>query len=767
MFKSILRGFRKQKLITFINMMGLSIGLTLVMFIAFYLVNESQADKFHKNAQNIYRVETINLESESMPFTSDSMAIWLKDNFAEVELSTRIRYRPIMNYVTVNNRNFEVKCPILVDSTFFRMFSFPVAYGNIAEGFNNNYSVVLTAPLARKLFGDENPVGKTMSYCGKKRFTVTAVLQEMPANSSMQFDLILPSSCSAEFPCTPPSTFIVTRSNARTLTEQINKAMKKQFPETRETSSLMPLTDIHFSPALVFDNLFKHGNKTELYVFMLIAIVVLFIAVINFINLTVALSTLRFKDNGIRKIEGAGQVQLLARFIAESVLISLAAAVVAAILIELFFPLFNHLLSNPLERSQLRQPWFYAGLAGLGLLTGLLAGAYPAFKFSHVPVTSVLLSSPVSGMGSGRWSNGLLVFQFATSVILIVSSLFLNKQMDFMQTCRLGFDKDQVIYMPLPEELKSKKNLIIGQLKNISGIDHVVVCDAVPGLPFGERGMDLNINGENKFFVFNCTMASEEYIQTLGLRLVQGRDFDPSRPTDKNCYIVNESFVKKSGLTNLLNNDREKIIGVVKDFNFGSLHQPVAPLAIVNGDEHDSFLMIRIKASTLKGVSGLIGTIKKNILDIAPGAFVDVQFVDDLIHKQYIKEEKVSKLIGYFSFFAIFISCLGLFALATLTINKRVKEIGIRKVYGARISEVMGMLNKDFVKWVVIAYVIAVPTAYYAMNKWLESFAYKTELSWWIFALAGLLALGIALLTVSWQSWKAATRNPVEVLRSE
>ena len=767
MFESIFRGFRKQKLITFINLMGLSVGLTLVMFIAFYLVNESQADKFHKNAQNIYRVETINLDAESMPFTSDSMATWLKDNFAEVELTTRIRYRPIMNYVTVNNRNFKVTCPVLVDSTFFKMFSFPVAYGNIAEGFNNKYAVVLTAPLARKLFGDENPVGKTMSYCGKNLFTVIAVLQEMPANSSMQFDMLLPSSCCAEYPSTPPSTFIVTRSNARTLTGQINKAMKKQFPETRETSSLVPLTDIHFSPALAFDDLFKHGNKTELYVFMLVAIVILFIAVINFINLTVALSAMRFKENGIRKIEGASQAQLLARFLAESVLISMAATVVAAFLIELFFPLFNNLLNNPLERFQLRLPWFYAGLAGLGLLTGLVAGAYPAFKFSRVPVTSVLRSDQDFRMGSGKWSNGLLVFQFATSIILIVSSLFLNKQMDFMQTRRLGFDKDQVIYIPLSGELKSKKNLIIDQLKNISGIDHVVVCDAVPGLPFGERGMELTIDGENKFFVFNCTMASEEYVQTLGLQIVQGRNFDPSRPADKNCYLVNESFVKKSGMTDLLSNGKEKIIGIVKDFNFGSLHQPVAPLAIVNGDEHDGFLMIRINASTLKDVSGLIGTIKKSILDIVPGTFVDIQFLYDLIKNQYIKEEKASKLIGYFSFFALFISCLGLFALSTLTINKHIKEIGIRKVNGARISEVMGLLNKDFVKWVVIAYVIAAPTAYYVMNKWLENFAYKTALSWWIFILAGLIVMAVAIITVSWQSWRAATKNPIEALRNE
>jgi putative ABC transport system permease protein len=780
-FKSIFRGIRSQKLVAAINLFGLGIGLTLVMLIASYLYNEFQADKFHEKAQFIYQLKMKGFGQDNFPVTPDPIAGWLKDNFPEVELATHVAlFNKSSKYVTVSNSNFEVKNPAFVDSTFFRMFSFPVAYGNIAEGFNNKYSIVLTAPLSRKLFGDKNPVGSTMGFCGRNLFTVIAVLREIPANSSMQFDMLLPFSCYTEYSglesncwrCLSSYTFVVFRSNAGDLAENINKTMNKQFPDRQSAFSFLPLTEVHFSPENAVDHLFKHGDKTELYIFMLVAIVILFIAVVNFINLTVALSALRFKENSIRKIEGASQMQLLTRFIAESVLISMAATLVAVFLVELFFTLFNSLLGNPLDHSQIRQPWFYACFAALGLLTGLVAGVYPAFKFSRVAVTFIFRDRQAPKTGSGRWNDGLLVFQFAISIVLIISALFLNRQLDFIQTRNLGFDKEQLIYVSLPDELKSKKELIIGKLKNISGIEHVVTSDAVFGLPFGKWGRYLNIDGENKLVMFDCTQASEEYIQTLGLQIVQGRDFDPLRPADKNCFLVNESFVKKYGLTDPLNtsfvndNGKDKIIGVVKDFNFGSLHQQVAPLAIHNSDEC-KVLMIRINASSLKSVSGLIGIIKKSILDFAPDTFLDVQFVDTQIQRQYIKERKASQLISSFSFFAIFISSLGLFAMATLTINKQTKEIGIRKVNGATIAEVVVMINRDFVKWVAIAFVIATPIAYYAMNKWLENFAYKTELSWWIFALAGLLALGIALLTVSWQSWRAAIQNPVEALRYE
>ena len=776
-FKSIFRGLRKQKLIAFINFIGLSIGLTLVMFIAFYLRNELQADKFHQNAQNIYRIEE-HIQSQSAPLTPLPMAQWLKDNFPDVELTTRIS--PLfeaIKYVTADNNKVEVKNPLFVDSTFFRMFSFPIAYGDKTGGFSNKNAVVLTASLAQKLFGKEDPIGRTITFCEKNPYTITAVLKESPPNSSMQFDLLLPILSMADYQSfdeknwgsSSYQTFIVLNSDIHTLSEKVNSLVKKDFPDFTASFSFVPLPEIHFSQDSPFDSIFKHGSKTELYVFFLVALVVLLIATINFINLNVALSSSRFKGNGIRKIEGASQLQLIAGYLLESVLISLSAAVVAAFLIELFFPQFNRLLSNSLERAQLRQLWFYFALAGMGLLTGLIAGAYPAYKFSRVSLTSFIRNKYYSQIGSDKWSDRLVIFQFTIAIALIISTLFLNRQMDFIQTRQLGFDKAQVLFVPLTDELKNKKGIIMDQLKNIPEVEHVSTSDRIPGQTFAQWGQKYSVNGEEKDIRFYYTGVSDEYIKTLGLQILQGRNFDPTRPADQYCFLVNESFVKKYGLNNLDESILcgHKIIGVVKDFNFGSLYKEVEPLAIRYNNEDCNILMIRTKSSTFKGISSLIGAINKSILKVAPNAFFEIQFLDNQIQNQYVNEVKASHLLGYFSFFAIFISCLGLFALAKLTINKRIKEIGVRKVNGAKVSEILTMLNKDFVKWVAIAFIVATPIAYYAMNKWLENFAYKTNLSWWIFALAGLLALAIALLTVSWQSWKAATRNPVEALKYE
>jgi putative ABC transport system permease protein len=775
--KSIFRGLRKQKLIALINLIGLSIGLTLVMFIAFYLRNELQADKFHQNAKSIYRIEE-HIQSQSAPLTPLPMAGWLKDNFPDVELTTRIS--PLfeaIKYVTADNNKIEVKNPLFVDSTFFKMFSFPIAYGDKTGGFSNRNAVVLTASLAQKLFGKENPLGRTITFCGKGLYTVTAVLKKSPPNSSMQFDLLLPISSMADFQSfdeknwgsSSYQTFIVLNSDVNTLSGKVNILVKKDFPDFTASLSFVPLPEIHFSQDSPFDSIFKHGSKTELYIFLIIALVVLLIATINFINLNVALSSSRFKGNGIRKIEGASQFQLVAGYLLESVLISLSSVVVAVFLIELFFSQFNHLLSNPLERTQLRQLWFYFALAGMGLLTGLIAGAYPAYKFSCVPLTSFIRNKYDSQIGSDKWSNRLVVFQFAISIVLITSTLFLNRQIDFIQTRQLGFDKSQVLFVPLTDDLKSKKEIIMDQLKDIPEIENVCTSDHIPGQTFAQWGQKYSVNGEEKDIRFYYTGVSDEYLKTLGLQILQGRNFDPTRPADQYCFLVNESFVKKYGLNNLSESILcgHKIIGTVKNFNFGSLYKDIEPLAIRYNNEDCNMLMIRTKSSTFIGVSSLIGTINRSILKVAPNAFFDVQFLDNLIQNQYINEVKNSHLMSYFSFFAIFISCLGLFAMATLVINKRTKEIGIRKINGAKVSEVITMLNRDFVKWVAIAIVIATPIAYYAMVKWLEGFAYKTSLSWWIFALAGLLALGIALLTVSWQSWRAATRNPVEALRYE
>lgn len=776
--KAAYRGLKKQKQVALINLAGLGIGLALVMYLAVYLENELHTDKFHQNADGTYRIEA-EVQSKVYPLTAGPMAQWMKDNFPEVQLSTRI-FSPFYStayYARVNDCTYEIKQPVFVDPSFFQIFSFPVVSGNLAESFDNKYGVVLTEPMAKKLFGNENAVGKTFDYCGKNLLTVAAIVKELPANSSMQFELLLPFAGFNEYNSFDLSnwgrltyqTIVLSASNPDLLSQGINQKMKEQFPDKEFKYSLIPFKAIHFSTSSTYDLIFRHGNKSQLYLFMLVAICVLLIAVINFVNLTISLSGPRFKENSIRKLEGASQWQLSLRFIAEAVLVSTLAAILAILLIELSFSLFNHLLDCPLGRQQIRQPWFYAGLLGLSILIGGIAGAYPAYKFSRVTAVGALQNKYSGKFNSGTWSNGLLVFQFTTSIALIISSLFLNRQMNFIQDQQLGFDKGQVLLVKLNDELIAQKDVIASQLERIPGVEYVSLCNFVPGQTYAQKILSLNVKGEEISHQVYHTKVSGDYIKTLGISMVDGRDFDSSRKADRGNYLVNETFVREYGITDPVEMplDGAKIIGVVKDFNFCSLHEPVGPMLIrwVEGDP--TTMMIRINASKLSSLSTLIGSLKKCISSLVPNTYFEIQFLDEFVQKQYIKDTRTTKLLGYFSLFAIFISCLGLFALAKLTIDKRTKEIGIRKVNGAKETEILTLLNKDFVKWVIVAFVIAAPIAWFAMYKWLENFAYKASLSWWIFAIAGMITLGIALLTVSFQSYKAAVKNPVEALRYE
>ncbi len=776
--KSFIRGLRKRKLTTFINLFGFSIGLTLIMFIAVYLKNELEADKFHQNINAIYRVDS-KLKSKTYPLTAAPMADWLKDNFPTVKESARMfsPYYKSLYYATIGDQSFEISKPVFVDPAFFDIFSFPVKAGRITNDFDTKNAVVLTEPLAEKLFGEDNPVGKTIKYSGKNELTVMAVLKTLPDNSSMNFELLLPFASFNDYndfnlqnwDRLTYQTFIVADNVAGLLTAQINQKIKEQFPDKKFTYKLLSIKDIHFSSHSEYDNIFRHESKTSVYIFLIVAIAILVIAIINFLNLTIATSSLRVQENMIRKIEGASRWQLSLQFIFEAVFISFTASLFTIAFIELLFPVFNHLLDSPLSQSQVRQPWFYISLATISLATGVLSGLYPAIKFSHLTENVSLNNKSLLKPGVGKWNNLLQVFQFTTSIALIIVTMFIVKQMNFIQNRQLGFNEEQVLYLRLNDELTQQKDAVLNKLENIPGIISASTCDFVPGQPYSQRTMTLSVNGEDKTLQIYHTRVSKDYLKTLGLKLIQGRDFYKVSQADEHNFIVNETFVKDYELTDPLGTTMNggTIIGIVKDFNFNSLHQSVGPLSIRLANGSQTTMMIRTDMAGTQGIPALISNVKNQIAEIVPGAYVEIKFLDDQIQHQYIKETKSQKLLGYFSFFAIFISVMGLFGLVMLTTNQRKKEIGIRKINGAKVSEILLMLNKDFVIWVAISFVIATPISYYTMNKWLENFAYKTELSWWIFALAGVLALGIALLTVSFQSWKAATRNPVEALRYE
>jgi len=773
--KLLLRGLRKRKLTTIISLLGLSIGLTLIMFIVVFLKKELSAEKFHEKAANIYRVES-EYKTKTYPLTAAPMYKWLTDNFGEVKQSARVfsPYYKSFYSVKLNEQSFEVENPVFVDPEFFDIFSFPVKYGRITDDFDTKNAIVLTESLAQKLFGNENPVGKTITYCDKNKLTVMAVLKTLPSNSSMHFDLLLPFASFNDYNTfdleswgrLTYQTFIVSDGNPQMLESQINQKIKEQFPEKEFSYFLSSLKDIHFIENAQYDNVFRHESKTSLRLFLIVAIAILLIATINFLNLTVASSSLRAKENKIRQIEGANRFHISLQYISEAVFISLLAAILAIGFIELLFPTFNHLLDAPLSRMLIHQPWFYGCLAAIGIVTGVLSGIYPALKFSQVQYSS--LNNKSANATSARWNNLLVVFQFATSIMLIIATLFITKQTNFLQNIPLGFNKEQVLYLRLNDNLVHQQQVILNKLENTPGVVAAASCDFVPGQNYSQQIRTINNNGVDKSLTVFHTKVSQHYLKTLDIQLLNGRNFYENEKTNQSNIIVNEAFVKAFDLKNPLETvvEGEKIIGIVNDFNFNSLHQAVGPMIIRLRDDSQTSMMVRVDISK-NNIASVVPTIKGQITEVVPNTFAEVKFLNDKINQQYEKETKTRKLLSYFSFFAIFISAMGLFGLVVFTTNRRIKEIGIRKVNGAKISEVMTMLNRDFIKWVAIAFVIATPIAYYAMHKWLENFAYKTTLSWWIFALAGVLALGIALLTVSWQSWRAATRNPVEALRYE
>ena len=767
----------RRPLFFIINIFGLSIGIACVTFISLYIFNEIEYDQFHENANKIYRVEAKH-PSFKLAVTPAPFSQWCKDNFSEVECITRIyrSFHVTNNYVVKNNNTIQVKKALFVDPGFFNVFSFDIIHGNPKNSFLDKNSIVVSESLANKIFPHEDPLGKTLKYNGKEMHTIVGIIEDTPSNSSIQYDVLLPFACFETYNSYPLDnwfnfayqTLLVSNSNPEQIGTKINQLIKSQINEHNEfTYYLTSFTDIHFSPESQNDQIFLRGSKAQLTIFLLIAISILGLAIFNFINMSVALSSLKMKEMGIRKVEGASKHTLIKSFIADSVIISLFATIIATILIIALFPKFNLLIQNPIPLHQIFQIKYFALLLAIGLFTGFLAGLYPALKFTGKSTLVLLKANKTGNSNTGKWKGGLVVLQFSISVALIISTIFLYKQMVFLQNKNLGFDKEQILNIPLSDNLLKKTDVLQEELKDIPGALSTCLSDILPGQAYSNWRFTINVNGEEKKIDVNHCQVSSEFVKTLGLKIVSGRDFI-NNSTDKDCYIINESFIKTYGITDpfaIKLHDKE-VLGVVKNFNYNSLHQTIEPL-VIRCSNYNKQLSVRLASNSISQIEDLKQKIEGVIAKVDSDVHVELQFMNSLLEKQYEKELKALTLVGYFSILAILISCLGLLAITLLSINNRVKEVGIRKVNGANKLDVLLMLNKDFLKWVLIAFILACPIAWYVMNKWLQNFAYKTELSWWIFALAGIIAVGIALLTVSWQSWRAALRNPVESLRYE
>lgn len=792
MFKNYLkiaiRHLFREKVFSLVNITGLAIGFACTALIFLWVTDELSFNEFHENRDQINRVlvkaEGVNSNgiNRTMAVTPGKLAEAIKNKIPEVRyVSRNIKgFRTPFKY---KENNFYEDNVYSVDSDFFKMFSFNIIKGNAAKPFTNMNDIVISERIALKYFGKEDPIGKTLISNNKNKYTVSAVIENMPPNSHMQMDILESHIGSEKYWKSGYSwgnyvheTYIMTNDNAEpdiiakkveTLLNKNNRIEKLHFSVT-----LQPLSDIYLNPDIANSDGLSSDRK-YINIFSIIALGILLIACINFINISTANSISRSKEIGIRKVLGSKKQNLIMQFMGEFSIMTFIAAALSIILLLLVLPYFNHFTGKELVLDLS----FFIIFSSIVILTGLIGGSYPAFYLSSFSAGRVL-KNKFSGKGdSFSPRSALVIFQFSISILLIISTILVNNQLSFIQNKNLGFEKNKVLYIPatgdLAKKFKSSKSRFLQypDIKNVSMNE----CPPLNNLSGGFITWDEH---KEENIIMRAMQVTPDYFKTLNIKLTAGRLFSEKLSTDKNTFILNEAAVKFSGIQSPVGKiikalGREgKIIGVVNNTHFKSLHHQIEPLIFMPLSSNRYGYLHYTAGSILIGFSGNdIPTVLSNIKSVWQeynhGLPFEYHFLDKTVEQKYGFEQRLSRIFTGFSLLAIFISCLGLFALITFVAVQRTKEIGVRKVLGASSSKIVMLLSKDFIRWALIANIIAWPIAWYVMNKWLQDFAYRIEMTVIPFIIAGSLALIIALLTVSFQTIKTATANPVESLKYE
>jgi ABC-type antimicrobial peptide transport system permease subunit len=766
--KISIRSIKKHKGYSFINIFGLAAGMSCCLLILLWVQNELSYDRFHENVDSIYRVAG-NSTSQPAP-----LGPALKDGYPE-----------ILNAVRFSNPNvsvrFQDKCFsennfCFADPSVFEVFTFPFIQGDPQSALKDPYSVVITEETAQKYFGKKNPIGEVLKIQNKTDLHVTGIIQNIPSNSHIQFGFLgsfeMYSSPVGNHWCNHAyRTYIQLAKHVRAehILAEISDLVMKNCKIVHKPIDLQPMGRIH---------LYEEGAITYVYIFSAIALFVLMIACINFMNLTTARSRNRIKEIGIKKVVGAYRSSLIKQFLLESLLFALVSLVLALIIIAVVLPYFNSFLETDLTFNILYNPFLVWGLIGITLITGLLSGTYPAlFLSSFRPVRllkSQVGSTSVSSKGS-VFRKVLVVIQFAISITLIIGTLIIYSQMKYIRNMSLGFEKDQLIYISIKGDIQEKCDSFKNDLlknPNIASVTHASSLPSYVGNTasgFSWEGMDANLKPYWQF-----VSTDFDYIPTLGLDIIDGRNFSREYSTDASeAIIINEKaaaimeYESPIGKRFTLWGDSKKIIGVVKNFHFRPVHQQIEPLMIwIGSDAFKRYILVRLHPHS-SNLQNTLAYIEKTWQIYAAGFPFEFHFLDEAFDQNYRDEQKFGEIAKYFTLFAILISCLGLFGLSAYMAEQRTKEVGIRKTLGATVPNIVLQFLKEYWVLIVLANVLAWPFAYLFMTKWLQSFAYRVHIGFLIFILSGTLALFIALLTVSFQAIKAATANPVDSLRYE
>ena len=802
--KIAVRNLSRNKFYTLINILGLSIGIVCTLLIILYVRYEFSYDKYHEKYERIYRLDSdffIGGKKDQFAVTALPLGPTLKTEYPEIEEFCRFLKMDDQTLLKYGDKEFFETNLYLADSTVFRIFTHPFIYGDPKKAFSEPNVIIMTESLARKYFGDVNPINEIVSNADGDAFKVTGVIRDLPGNSHLKFDGLVSiatavkqfgterfnDNSAGRFWNIQAYTYVLLNENTRMkdIIEKFpafyDKYMREIGDKLNGSFNLMAsnIADIHLSSKLQYE--LPTGNIAYVYIFIAVAIFILLIACINYMNMATARSSSRAKEVGIRKTAGADRPALVRQFLAESIILAFIALIISVIITPLVLPTFNYLSGRDFSLTVFQDLGLILSVLGITILTGIVAGSYPAFYLSSFEAAGILKGELTRGKKSGTFRKLLVILQFTISVFMIVGTFTVSRQLHFVRNTDLGFDKENVLVAQLRDTTFIRHNLesFLEEIKRYPGVIGAARSNSIPGGNFGKVVMRVENEGQMEEQALNFVLIDYDYINMMEMELAEGRQYDLEMGTDmKEAFIINktaamrlnwgdEAIGKRIQFGVDLDGSAQrdgKVIGLVKDFNFWSLHNPVEPMVLIIADRFLGQLSIRLSEENREETIEFIKFEWEKFGNNRPFSYI---YLENKLDEFYADEKKLAVIFSYFSIITIFIACLGLLGLSAFVAERRTKEIGIRKILGATEGNVVWHLAREFILLVIISNVIAQPLAIYALKKWLQNFAYQTTLSVWTFVASLLISLLIALLTVSFQSIKAAVTNPVKALRYE
>ena len=770
-FKITWRNIKNSKIYSFINIMGLAVGMACCILILLWIQDELSYDKFHKNYSDIYRTipELQNTKLSANPL---ALAAVFKEQYPEVRQITRVCQR---NWLLKYGDKIFNENGALVDEDFLKVFTFPLIKGTPETVLAGRESVVLTERAAARYFGTQDPIGKSLSINNNTELIVTGVLKDVPSNSHLQFDFLASMELMGDRGHTSWSyearTYAVLEKSVsiQDFAEKISGFVMEHDKRTNQKVVLhiQPFSKVHLYSLNGTDPIIY------VYIFLTIAIAILIIACINFINLSTARSNTRAKEIGMRKVVGAERVDIIRQFMGESLILSTIALLVAIGLVSLLLPAFNNLAQKQLTLGIAGNVSTLLLLVGIILFAGLVSGSYPAFMLSSFKPVNILRRGKLqSGAGGFVLRKILVVSQFTATIVLIIGTIIMYKQLNYIRNKDIGLDRDHVVAISMDRELRQNYRSIKNEIKRNPNVINVSAARRYPTGIGHFNPVYWEGKGPEDYVTMTDASVDYDYFETLGMKIIQGRSFSEDYATDGENYVLNEEALRITGLESPIGKlfscweDEGKIIGIVENFHTSSLHNEIGPAIFTLSQRHGSHSYIFVKIRP-DDISGTIAFLEKKAAEFAPNNLFEYSFLDDEFNRQYASDQRRGGVYKYFTFLAIFISCLGLFGMASFTAEQRTKEIGIRKVLGASIPNIIVLISRDFLVLLLVSNVIAWPIAYYLMDKLLNNYAYRTSIAAWVFIVSGMMAVCIALLTVCVKIVRVAHSNPVDSLRYE